>query len=114
MTALLRGRVYWTDLGVEEGGKPAYKPCLVVSENRRNQRAEHVGVLAVRITTTTQRVPENPAVTRLGSKDPLVGTVLCEDILRIWPDEIKGDAGALTMETMEGVADSLRFALGLG
>jgi mRNA interferase MazF len=49
----------------------------------------------------------------LTSDDPLVGRVLCDEVMQLWNDEIVDDAGALSRRTMERVADGLRHALGL-
>ena len=99
-----RGRVYATDLGYGR------KPWLVVSNNARN--AHLATCLALRI-TTTPNVRERPTVVVLGSGDPLVGRVLCDDLEQIGCDDFVGDLGALTPSTMIAVAGGLRAALAL-
>ncbi|WP_081982488.1 type II toxin-antitoxin system PemK/MazF family toxin [Streptacidiphilus albus] len=100
----VRGVVYRADLG------KGPKPFLVVSNNARNQKLD--SCLAVRITTTQK--PEMTSIVPLGSADsPLVGCVLCDDIVELWRDEIKGTLGALSKETMVKVATGLRAALAL-
>jgi mRNA interferase MazF len=98
-----RGRVYWADLGYGR------KPWLVVSNNRRNARFDDC--LVARITMTSQP-PEEPSVVRLTSEDRLIGWVLCDDLARVYRDELT-EAGALTRATMERVNDGLRAALAL-
>lgn len=85
------------------------KPFLVVSNNARNSRLR--SCVAVRITTSPK--PEIASIVPLGSADPLVGRVLCDDITVIYPDELKQDVGALSRQTMNQVANALRFALNI-
>jgi mRNA interferase MazF len=68
------------------------KPYLVVSNNRGNRNLP--SVLAVRITTSNK--PEIPSVVALGAGDPLVGSVLCDEVGPLWEDEVQADAGALS------------------
>lgn len=105
MTSLQRGRVYWAVLDQEIGRKP----YLVVSNNRRNRNLP--SVLAVRITTS--RKPDIPSVVTLGPGDPLVGSVLCDEVGPLWEDEVQADAGALSPGTMRAVEGGLHEALGL-
>jgi mRNA interferase MazF len=105
MTALQRGRVYWAVLDEEVGRKP----YLVVSNNRRNRNLS--SVLAVRITTSHK--PDIPSVVTLGPGDPLVGSVLCDEVGPLWEDELQADAGALSPGTMRAVEAGLHDALGL-
>lgn len=96
-----RGRVYMADLGHGD------KPYLVVSNNARNVRLDDC--LSVRITTSPK--PDVTSVVPLGSGDPLVGRVLCDDIVAIYRDELRRDVGALSALTMAQVAVGLRYAL---
>jgi mRNA interferase MazF len=98
-----RGRVYMADLGNGD------KPFLIVSNNARNTKLEDC--LGVRITTS--RKPDIASIVELGSVDPLVGRVLCDDIATIYQDELKRDVGALSVVTMNQVASALRFALSI-
>lgn len=100
---LVRGNVYWADLGHGE------KPWLVVSNNARNQALR--SALAARITTTTK--PELDSVVQLEHDDPLVGRVLCDDLETLYVDEVARHAGALSMATMMRVDTGLRAALAL-
>lgn len=102
---LTRGRVYYADLGTDED-----KPYLVVSNNGRNLRLG--SALVVRITTSAK--PQLESIVELSSADhPLVGRVLCDDVIVMYADEVKRDAGALTRETMIRVGNGLRSALAL-
>lgn len=98
-----RGRVYMADLGHGE------KPYLVVSNNARNRKLQDC--LAVRITTTVK--PDIMSIVVLSPIDPLVGRVLCDDIVAVYRDELRRDVGALCGATMSQVAVGLRFALSL-
>lgn len=85
------------------------KPYLVVSNNARNTKLGDC--LAVRLTTSAK--PEIASIVVLTQSDPLVGRVLCDDIVALYRDELKRDVGALSPVTMRQVAAALKFALGL-
>src|SRR4051794_33499579 len=102
MTTALRGQIYRLDLG------HGRKPWVVVSNNRRNRSLETV--VAARVTTTSKRV-NLPTVVPLSSSDPLVGGVLCDDLVQLYGDELDDLVGALTPPTMRAVSQGLRVAL---
>jgi len=105
VTDLVRGRVYGAVLSERLGEKP----YLVVSNNRRNRALDTV--LAVRVTTSPK--PALASIVATTSDDPIAGHVLCDDIVEVWPDEIRRDLGACSPTTMKRVGDGLRAALGL-
>lgn len=98
-----RGRVYQADIGY------GLKPFLVVSNNQRNRQLD--SVIAVRLTTSVK--PEMPSIVVLGSAEPFVGRVLCDDIVPLYKDEIKADLGALSRSAMEAVGLALAHALSI-
>lgn len=85
------------------------KPYMVVSNNRRNSAMDSILVARV----TTSRKPDLPSVVELDASDPIVGRVLCDEVMLLWTDEIVEDGGALTPRTMERVGDGLRHALAI-
>ena len=99
----VRGRIYMADLGHGE------KPYLIVSNNARNRQLSDS--LGVRITTSSK--PDMASIVVLAAADPLVGRVLCDDIVAIFHDELRRDVGALSVATMAQVAVGLRFALSI-
>ncbi|MER5915400.1 type II toxin-antitoxin system PemK/MazF family toxin [Streptomyces sp. NPDC001982] len=99
----VRGRIYMGDVG---NGR---KPWLVVSNNARNTRLGDC--LAARITTSPK--PDLPSIVELSAADPLVGRVLCDDIVNLYRDELHEDRGVLTPQTMLKVAQGLRAALAI-
>ncbi|WP_445400534.1 type II toxin-antitoxin system PemK/MazF family toxin [Streptomyces sp. LE64] len=99
----VRGRVYRADLGA------GLKPWLVVSNNARNRSLGDCVV--VRITTSTK--PPLASIVELGTHDPLVGRVLCDDLGPMYRDEIKEDLGALSLQTMVRVGTALQHVLAL-
>lgn len=100
----LRARVYYADIGYGR------KPFLCVSNNARNQKLN--SFLAVRITTTAK--PELASIIPLDSADaPLIGSILCDEIVPIYRDEISAEAGAISLRTMMAVAVGLKAALAL-
>ena len=98
----LRGQVFRVDLG------HGMKPWLVVSNNQRNRHLE--SVVAARI-TTTDRHAHVPTVVPLSSGDPLVGHVLCDDLVQLYRDELDVPLGVLAAQTMRAVSAALRIAL---
>jgi mRNA interferase MazF len=103
MTTPLRGRVYRADIGT------GLKPYLVVSNNGRNAATD--SCLAARITTT--RKPPLHTIIELAEGDPVTGRVLCDDVFKLYHDELREDLGALTPETMLRIGVGLRHALAL-
>lgn len=101
----LRGTVYAAK--VEHIDTEKY--FLVVSNNVRNRQL--ATALVVRLTTSPK--PALASIVELGPGDPLRGRVLCDDILELWPDEVRKDRGTLTPETMGRVDVGLKSALGL-
>ena len=107
MTNLVRGRIYGAVLQGLEGVGEKY--FLVVSNNQRNKALD--SVLAVRLTATA--TPALASIVEMASTDAFSGQVVCDDIVELWPDEIRRDLGAVTHETMRNVGDGLRAALTL-
>jgi mRNA interferase MazF len=85
------------------------KPWLIVSNNARNRALQDC--LAVRLTTSVK--PDLPTIIELGSADPLVGRVLCDDTALLYREDLEEDRGALSPQTMMKVAAGLRAALAL-
>jgi mRNA interferase MazF len=104
VSAPLRGQIFQVDLG------HGRKPWLVVSNNARNRNLE--SVLAARITITRKHTAI-PTVIPLTAADPLVGFVLCDDIVQLYRQELTKPAGALSPPTIAAVSEGLRIALGL-
>jgi mRNA interferase MazF len=106
VTELIRGRVY----GAVLPGVDGEKPYLVVSNNARNRQLPNV--LAVRITTSDK--PAMDSIVVLGAADkPLIGRVLCDDLIQLWPDEVRREWGALSPGSLRKVDVGLRAALAL-
>jgi mRNA interferase MazF len=102
VTDPLRGQVFRVDLG------HGRKPWLVVSNNLRNHHLD--SVVAARITTTVKNT-HLPTVVPLASGDPLVGVVLCDDLVQLFRDELDTMLGTLTPSTMRAVSAGFRIAL---
>ncbi|MCZ9635273.1 hypothetical protein [Rhodococcus sp. BH5] len=86
---------------------------MVVSNNLRNRKLD--GVLAVRATTTPK--PGIPTVVPFTADDPLVGSILADDITQIFHDEIangRPDGPPLSRnraQTQQSTRDRTRIAL---
>lgn len=103
MTPLSRGQIYFFDLGYGD------KPFLVVSNNARNRHLK--SALVARITTTSK--PDRDSIVTLSHEDPLVGSVLCDDIETLYEEEELRPAGAVTLGTMMKVDKGLKVAFAL-
>src|SRR5699024_5377914 len=103
--SILRGRIYGAE--IEDRGEKYY---LAISNNNRNS---HLATfLAVRLTTT--RKPPLPSIVYLSDVDaPWTGAIPCDDIEKIYADEVTRDYGALPVSTVRRVDDALRAALNL-
>ena len=101
---LSRGQVVRADIGLAEP-----KLFVVVSNNRRNKNLGQV--LAARLTTTAK--PPIPSIVPLSQDDHLVGSVVCDDIVEIYQDEVQGIVGALSPVSKRAVNDGLKAALDL-
>jgi mRNA interferase MazF len=102
MTMPMRGQVFRVDLG------HGAKPWVIVSNNQRNRNLQTV--IAARITTTRKNA-ELPTIVELSNEDPLVGFVLCDDLIPLYRDELSHLDGALSVRTMMRVSNALRIAL---
>lgn len=103
--AIVRGRIYGAV--IEDRGEKYY---LAVSNNQRN--AHLSDFLAVRLTTT--RKPPLPSIVHLTQGDaPWTGAICCDDVEKVYRDEVTRDYGALPVATMARVDDALRCALNL-
>ena len=104
MTTPIRGQLFRVDLG------HGRKPWVIVSNNARNRALD--SVLAARV-ATTRKHSALPTVVSLRPADPLVGFVVCDDIVHLYRQELDEPIGALTPTTMAGVSRGLALALGL-
>jgi mRNA interferase MazF len=103
---LLRGNIYAAKLE----HIPDEKYFLVVSNNDRNRHLDNV--LAVRLTSRPK--PDLPSIVELNPSDPLEGgRIICDDIVELWPDEVRKHIGTLTADTMRRVDAGLKAALGI-
>ena len=107
-TGFVRGRVYAAVF--QQNKEEGEKYYLVVSNNRRNDHFPQA--LAVRLTTTPVKSPRR-AVVELDHREVFTGRAICDDIVAIYPGEVKRDLGALTSGAMTRIADGLRAALDL-
>ncbi len=100
-----RNTLYWVLLD----NMTERKPYLVVSNNERNRVLD--SVLAVRVTTSVK--PPIRSIVVLENGEPLVGRVLCDDIVEVYKDEIREPLGALSPRAIVEVNKALKFALAL-
>jgi mRNA interferase MazF len=99
----MRSEVFFVDLG--EIGR---KPFVVVSNNQRNRAL--TTVLGVRITTTNRHIHIETVVPLGPDCGDLAGWALCDDIEKLWRDELGNPAGVIGVRTMTAVNAGLRTA----
>lgn len=104
---LRRGVVYRLSLPGIAAGEPKY--YVVVSNNIRNRQLG--SALVLRITTTPK--PNLPSVVELGSADPLIGRVICDDIYEALDSDRPVESGAMSPATMRGIEAGLKHVYGL-
>jgi mRNA interferase MazF len=95
-------QTYRVDLG------HSAKPWVILSNNSRNRNLDTV--LAARITTMSKNA-HLPTVVALTAADPLVGSVLVDDIVQLYHDGLTESLGALSPSTMLEISKALRIAL---
>ncbi|GAA4855476.1 type II toxin-antitoxin system PemK/MazF family toxin [Saccharopolyspora cebuensis] len=102
---IVRGRIYAAE--IEDRGEKFY---LAISNNHRNRALPDF--LAVQLTTTPK--PDIDSVVTLDHGDhPWTGWVPCDNVEKVYRDEVTRDLGALPPPTMRRVDSALRAALGL-
>jgi mRNA interferase MazF len=79
MTPPMRGQVFRVDLG------HGAKLWVIVSNIQRDRNLQTA--IAARITTTRKNA-ELPTIVELSNDDPLVGFVLCDDLVPLYRDEL--------------------------
>ncbi|MFI6048320.1 type II toxin-antitoxin system PemK/MazF family toxin [Nocardia sp. NPDC051321] len=99
-SAPVRGQIYRADVGYGP------KPWLIVSNNRRNRLLSDV--LAARITTTNKHAVL-PTWVQLSAADPLVGSIVTDDLEQV----LRADLGALLGTISPGTVMALNTALKL-
>lgn len=82
------------------------KLYVVVSNNKRNKALDDA--LAARITTSPK--PNIDSIVVIGEGEPVYGRVLCDDIEYLYPDQVRGTAGAFSRQMMRRIDDGLRAA----
>jgi mRNA interferase MazF len=85
------------------------KLMLIVSNNRRNQYLPQV--LAVRLTTAPK--PPLPSIVTLTHPEAFVGSVVCDDIVEVYEDEVRAVVGAVSPRAMGAISAGLKAALDL-
>lgn len=112
---ILRGELWWADLGLPRGPAPAFRrPVLVVSGDRYNaSRLATVSVVVLTSTMGLAALPGNvtvPADVSTHPKDSVVNVTQLATIDRAQLEERVGD---LPPWLMEQIDDGLRRALAL-
>lgn len=103
--SFVRAQVYFALLP----GMKGEKPYLIVSNNARNSALGTA--LAVRI-TTSDKLHVRTAIP-IPEGECCVGSILCDDIEPLYPEDVRHLVGAMSPSLMLMVCDGLRAALAL-
>lgn len=109
-----RGMVYWADIPKYENNpnvQSGMRPCIIVSNNIGNQFSKLVTV--VPCTTNTDKNPEQITHMRLKLGREEESLVLCENIMTINKDLLKGFMGMLDGDLIQELNQTLSATLGL-
>jgi len=109
-----RGMVYWADIPKYENNpnvQSGMRPCIIVSNNIGNQFSKLVTV--VPCTTNTDKNPEQITHMRLKLGREEESLVLCENIMTINKDLLKGFMGMLDEDLIRELNQALSATLGL-
>ena len=109
-----RGMVYWADIPKYENNpnvQSGMRPCIIVSNDVGNQFSKVVTV--VPCTTNTDRNPEQAThmILKLGRDEDSL--VLCENIMTVNKDLLKGFMGMLGEDLIAELNQALLATLGL-
>ena len=85
------------------------KLYVVVSNNARNRSLDTA--LAARITTT--RKPQITSIVPIQPAEAVHGSVLCDDIELLYPEDVRSSPGAFSPAMMRRIDNGLRAAFGL-
>lgn len=112
---IVRGEVWWADLGSARGSEPAYRrPVMVVSSDRYNaSRLRTVTVVAMTRNTRLAAIPGNVAVPASISGLPRDSAVNVTQLVTLDRQALTEKVGHLPDWLVEQVSDGLRRALAL-
>jgi len=85
------------------------KLYVVVLNNARNRSLDTA--LAARITTT--RKPQITSIVPIQPGEAVHGSVLCDDIELLYPEDVRSSPGAFSPAMMRRIDNGLRAAFGL-
>lgn len=113
-TRYARGMVYWADIPRYENNpnvQAGMRPCIIVSNDVGNQFSKTVTI--VPCTTNTDKNPQQAThmILKLGRDEDSL--VLCENIMTINKDLLKGFMGMLGEDLITELNRALSAALGL-
>ncbi len=112
---ILRGQIYWIDLGEPEGSKPAKeRPVAVVQADQVNQSAIST-VLAVIISsnTTLAAMPGNVFLPKTATGLPQDSVANVTALVTVNKDDCRAIAGTIPAHLMRTVDDGLRIIMNL-
>lgn len=115
VSAILRGQVWWTDLGEPRGSEPGYRhPVLVIQRDEVNR--SRLGTVVVCDLTSNTRLASAPGNTLLRRRLtglPRDSVANASQLLTLNRDELVAKVGAVPPLLMDRVDSGLRWFLRL-
>lgn len=112
---IVRGDLWWADLGEPKGSAPRYwRPALVVSSDAYN-RSRIRTVLCVAVTSNLRlaEAPGNVLLPKGAGSLPKVSVANVSQVLTLDKDDLESRIGALPVTQLRLVESGLRQVLGL-
>ena len=112
---MLRGEVWWAELGRPQGSGPGYRrPVLIIQSDTFNQ--SRIGTLVVATITSNVELADAPGNVRLSKKStnlPRQSVVNVSQLVTVDRRFLLERIGQLTAAHLEAVDDGLRTVLSL-
>lgn len=112
---MVRGEVWWTDLGAARGSEPARRRPVVVVQADAFNRSKIGTVMVAAITSNLGRseAPGNVRLNKGAANLPRPSVVNVAHVMTVNRDELRERVGALAPAKMREVDAGLRLALEL-
>ena len=113
--AILRGQIWWTDLGDPRGSQPGFRhPVLVLQRDEVNRsRIATVVVCVLTSNTALAEAPGNTLLPRRRTGLPRASVANASQIVTLNRDELESVAGRLPDDLLQRVDEGLRWFLRL-
>jgi mRNA interferase MazF len=105
---MIRGEIYYVDLGIGEGSEQSgLRPAVIIQNNSGNVHSPTV-IVAVITTADKPNIPTHLKINLRGES-----TILCEQIRTISKSRVRNKIGELNRKEMKSLDRKLKISLGL-